>query len=265
MEKLSKFNSLNTVLPDAVMVTKVEELDHDLRLIDLDSSRPVLVIVGGASQLGEKDMGLLKQVFEKVIVPVAETCGAAVIDGATDAGVMRLIGQARSASAATFPLIGVAAVGTIILPNENISSTDAAPLEPNHTHFVFVPGSNWGDESPWIARVASVLADGAPSLTLVINGGEVTWKDVSCSVSAGRATLVLAGSGRTADLLAAALRGEPTDARGKTLAASGLLQAINIKTNFEGLAPLISELLSNGGNSNSRVPLSGSDVFVSNE
>ena len=33
-----------------------------------------------------------------------------------------------------------------------------AQFEPNHTHFVIVPGSDWGDESPWITWVASELA-----------------------------------------------------------------------------------------------------------
>ena len=40
---------------------------------------------------------------------------------------------------------------------------DASPLEPNHTHQVLVPGSSWGEESPWLADIATWLADRLPS------------------------------------------------------------------------------------------------------
>jgi hypothetical protein len=56
-----------------------------------------------------------------------------VIDGGTDAGVMQLIGRARAASGGRFPLIGVAAEGTVMVPGAGTSSPDATELEPNHT------------------------------------------------------------------------------------------------------------------------------------
>jgi hypothetical protein len=46
-------------------------------------------------------------------------------------------------------------------------------------------------------------------------------------VRAGRRVLVVAGSGRTADLLATALRGEAAGERARRLAASGLLSAVD--------------------------------------
>ena len=51
-------------------------------------------------------------------------------------------------------------------------------LEPHHTYFVIVPGDDWGAESPWIARTATVLAGAAPSITGLVNGGQIAYADV---------------------------------------------------------------------------------------
>ena len=149
-----------------------------------------------------------------------------MLDGGTNAGVMKLMGQARAEANGDFPLIGVAAVGTVAAPDANLTCTGATPLEPHHTHFVLIPGNRWGDESPWLGRTAAVLAGGAPSVTVLVNGGETSGEDVYQSVSAGRPVVVVGGSGRIADDLAAALAGESTDGRFEELVASGLLQGI---------------------------------------
>jgi hypothetical protein len=167
-----------------------------------------------------------------------------VVDGGTDAGVMRLMGRARSETRATFPLIGVAAIGTVTLPGASPPRPDAAPLEPNHTHFVLAPGSEWGDDSSWLARSASVLAEGAPSVTVVVNGGEHTWTDVSQSVRADRPVIAVSGSGRAADALANVLRGEAPDWRAKELAASGLVQAVDMAAGSDVLTRVIEKFLS---------------------
>jgi hypothetical protein len=159
---------------------------------------------------------------------MAESLGAAVVDGGTDAGVMQLMGQAHHQRNSTFPLVGVAATGTITLPSSSSSRHDAASLEPHHTHFVLVPGSEWGDESPWLARVASELVEGEPSVTIVVNGGETTWEDVKLSVEADRPVVVVSGSGRTADVLAGAPRGEEADERAQRLSESGLIETVEL-------------------------------------
>jgi hypothetical protein len=185
--------------------------------------------------------------FVKVLAPLAEELGASVVDGGTDVGVMQMMGQSRAEIAATFPLIGVTPVGKVALPDQIPSSSKLTALEPHHTHFVLIPGSNWGDESPWLARVASVLANGAPSVTVLVNGGEIAWKDVSENLKANRPLLVIAGSGRLADTLAATLRGEATDERAKELVASGLVQAIDLTESFDSLTRLINEMFSAQG------------------
>jgi len=239
--RVSFSNGLSSL---AIRVNRPAELPVALRKVGLHHSRPVLVLVGGAGKLSEAEMARLRPLFVDVLAPLAEAMGAFVANGGTDSGVMRLMGQARAQTRATFPLIGVAANGTVALPGARLPRPDAASLEPNHTHFVLVPGAEWGDDSPWLPRVVSVLAKGAPSVTVVINGGENTWKDVSQSVEAGRRVIAVAGSGRAADELVGTLRGEATDWRAKELVASGLVQAVDVAVNPNSLSEMVKQTLS---------------------
>jgi hypothetical protein len=247
MEKPFKIAISNELTASAIQVQPPDDLSTALRELALHSPRPVLVVVGGASKVSEADLSRLRLLFVKVLAPLAEELGASVVDGGTDVGVMKMMGQARAETAATFPLIGVTPVGKVALPDQIPSSSKLTALEPHHTHFVLVPGSNWGDESPWLARVASVLANGAPSVTVLVNGGEIAWKDVSENLKANRPLLVIAGSGRLADTLAAELRGEATDERAKELVASGLVQAIDLTESFDSLTRLLNKMFSAQG------------------
>jgi hypothetical protein len=238
------FNSGQTAL--AIRVNQQTELPNALQQIGLSDSRPVLVVVGGASNISEADFLRIQRLFVEVLAPIAETLGAYVVDGGTDAGVMRLMGEARTQIGAKFALVGVTPETKVTLPNQ-LETADSTPLEPNHTHFVLVPGSDWGDESPWISEVATVLASSAPSVTVLLNGGEITYKDAFFSVNTGRLVVAIAGSGRTADTLAAALVGKDTDHRAKELAKSGKLQYINlidIEQGIDNLGEIIKGLLS---------------------
>ncbi|MCJ8283655.1 MAG: hypothetical protein MJK14_28710 [Rivularia sp. ALOHA_DT_140] len=221
-----------------IRVDSPTDLSYAIDELNLDISRPVLVIIGGASKISESDLNRLRLLFIKVLAPLAEELGLSVVDGGTDAGVMQMIGQARGEIGATFPLIGVTPVGKIALPNQN-PPEDVTPLEPNHTHFVLIPGSEWGDESPWLVNVASAIANGCPSVAVLVNGGEISRKDVSENLKANRPVLAVAGSGRFADILIAALGGESSDSQAKELAASGLIKAIDLKDDFDNLTQSI--------------------------
>ncbi|MEH1970447.1 MULTISPECIES: hypothetical protein [unclassified Nostoc] len=233
------------------LATRVEqqaELPNALKEIGLGGSRPVLVVVGGASNISEVDFLRIQRLFVEDLAPIAETLGAYVVDGGTDAGIMRMMGAARTQIGAKFALVGVAPESKVALSNHSETAADLTLLEPNHSHFVLVPGNNWGDESPWISRTATVLANGAPSVTVLLNGGEITFQDAFSSVNTGRLVIVIAGSGRTADILTDALRGKATDERAKKLAKSGTLQyidLIDIESGVENLGKLIKDLLSN--------------------
>ena len=75
-------------------------------------------------------------------------------------------------------------------------------LEPHYSHFILVPGSEFGDESPWILDTATILSKGQQSVTLLINGGEVSRKDIDLSLENGRPVIALSRTGRLADELA---------------------------------------------------------------
>ena len=211
----------------AVPVDQRSDLSAALAALGLGAPRPVVVLVGGAGRMHARDLDRLRPLFEQGLVPGAERLGVVVIDGGTDAGVMRLIGRARTRAEATFPLVGVPAIGTVRFPGKRLGVRRRWPLDAHHTHFVLVPGAAWGDEAPWIARVATELAGGSPSVTVLVNGGRIAYTDVACSLHVGRPVLAVAGSGRTADQLARAVSGGPADERAIRLAASGLVEVIN--------------------------------------
>lgn len=209
-----------------VRVDRVGDLPDALAVLGLDPPRPVVVVVGGAAGLDRADRRRLRPLFEAGLAPVVDDLDAVVVDGGTRSGVMRVIGEARFRTGGQFPLVGVAAAGTIALVGDRPPRHDAARLDAHHTHFVVVPGATWGAEAPWIAQVASIVAGGAGSVTLVVNGGEIVYADVERSLDAGRPVLVVAGSGRAADELATAVRGDPADDRALALAASALVRVV---------------------------------------
>lgn len=207
-------------------VSAVQEIPAALDALMLRRGRPVLVLVGGAAGMDETYMDMLTTVLQKAVLPPLRDYGAAVVDGGTDCGVMRIIGRARAAAGGRFPLVGVAAEGTVMLEEGMPGASEAAKPEPNHTHLVLVPGANWGDESPWLADVADALADGGPSATVVVNGGKITYDDVAGSLARGRPVLVLAGTGRTADAIAEARSGLSVDPRAVQIATSALTHIV---------------------------------------
>jgi hypothetical protein len=188
----------------AIEVPSWQALPSALEAVGLSKSRPVLVLIGGACRLDPEDSNCLHHLFVDFLAPVVEELGITVIDGGTDAGVMRLIGRARSSINASFPLVGVVPVGKVQLPSANSLGKHA--LEPHHTHFILIPGLRWGDESRWIATIASLLSNDEKSLTLLINGGTIAFVDVQSSIAEGRPVMVMAGTGRLADQIAAAMQ-----------------------------------------------------------
>ena len=93
---------------------------------------------------------------------------------------------------------------------------------------------------------ATVLAGATRSITVLINGGQIAFADVERSVEAGRWVLVISGSGRTADVFAAALARVAGDTRSEALVDSGLLSSVRAGDAAD-LAALLGAVLTESG------------------
>ncbi len=161
--------------------------------------RPVLVVCGGASDLKGEQLLRTERTLGPVVTTAARLTGAAVIDGGTDAGVMRVVGGARSATDEMPVLIGVAPAGLVALPGE---PDNDARLEPHHSHIVLADCGAWGCETPLLVELASALAGGGALAMVVAGGGDVTRTEVTEASRHGWPIFVLTGTGGAADELA---------------------------------------------------------------
>jgi hypothetical protein len=215
------------------------DLERAVGALGVGGPRPAVAVVGGAGGLDETRMAELASLFTGTIAVVIRERGAVAVDGGTDSGVMRLLGRARAAGE-PFPLVGVAAKATVSYSGHSGSHPHAVALEPNHTHFVLVPGDDWGAEAPYLTGVASALAGACPSVTVLVNGGEISLEDARLSLAARRPVLVLAGTGRAADKIAAAVS-DPAgcgDSRVAALALSPLVRVIDVTDRTAAVARL---------------------------
>jgi hypothetical protein len=199
---------LNGHRAQALSLSDRQTVAQALEKMGMTSPQPTLVIIGGASLMSAESLNRLQRVFNQVLAPLAQELNLTVLDGGTDAGVIHLMGQARHQVGGNFPLIGVVPQGKAKLPNgagPPVADEGRYDLEPHHTQFFLIPGQEWGSESPWLAELATQIASHQPALTILINGGKISFTDLQVNLAEGRPMLVLAGSGRLADEVTAAL------------------------------------------------------------
>jgi len=181
------------------------ELTQAISKLHLENGYPVIVLIGGGI---DKEQAVVTQQAIQTISGIAEDMKALVICGGTDMGVMAEIGQARQKNNYKFPLVGVAPEALVTWPDGPRSvkflwwGKQRWQLEPHYSHFILVPGGKFGDESPWIVDAASILSIGHHSVTVLINGGEVSRKDIELSMWKGRPVIALSRTGRLADEIA---------------------------------------------------------------
>jgi len=77
-----------------------------------------------------------------------------------------------------------------------------------------------------LSDVATALSANAPSATLLINGGDISWRDAAHSLQANRPLIVLDGSGRAADAIAEAARCKGDDSMARAIAGSPLTRVV---------------------------------------
>jgi hypothetical protein len=187
-----------------VFPSERSDLARAISELQLDGSFPVIVLIGGEIDIRQAEA---TQRAIQTISSIAEELGAVILCGGTDMGVMAGIGQVRSQNHQSYPLIGIAPEELVSWPDGPHSTnfllwgTKRWQLEPHYSHFILVPGSQFGDESPWIIAAATILSKGQRSVTILINGGEVSRKDIDLSLENGRPVIALSRTGRLADEL----------------------------------------------------------------
>lgn len=189
----------------SVFPTERSNLAQAITELGLLSGYPVIVLIGG--EIDEKQADVTQRAIQ-VISKVADDLKAVVICGGTDMGIMAEMGQTRARNGYKFPLIGITPEELVTWPGGPHSGKFLGwgdkrwQLEPHYSHFILVPGSEFGDESPWIVEAATLLSKEHRSVTVLINGGEVSRKDIELSLENGRPVIALSHSGRLADELA---------------------------------------------------------------
>lgn len=184
---------------------KNSELPQAISELQLQGHYPVIVLIGG--EIDKKHAAVTQQAVQ-TISSIAEDLGAVVICGGTNMGIMSEIGHTRRRNHHKFPLIGIAPAELVTWPQGPKSTKilwwgkERWPLEPHYSHFILVPGNAFGDESPWIVDTATLLSQNQQSVTILINGGEVSRKDIELSLQHGRRVIALSHTGRLADELA---------------------------------------------------------------
>lgn len=163
---------------------------------------PVIVLIGG--EIDAQQVDITRRSIE-AISRTASDLNAVVIASGTDTGVMSEIGKLRSRHQYKFPLIGITPEELVTWPSGPRSAKflgwgeKRMQLEPHCSHFILVPGNQFGDESAWIIDAATILAKDRPSMTILIGGGEESRKDIELSLEIGRRVIVLSRTGHLAD------------------------------------------------------------------
>lgn len=189
----------------AVFPNERSNLAEALSELGLKDYYPAIVLIG------DEIDGQPAVVTQRALEAVARTAAdmqAVLICRGTDMGIMAQIGQVSWRHGYKFPLIGVTPDELVTWPGGPHNpkflwlGKQRWQLESHHSHFILVPGSQFGDESPWISDAATLLSRGHQSVTVLINGGDVSRKDMELSLKSGRPVIVLSRTGGLADELA---------------------------------------------------------------
>lgn len=207
------------------------DLGRALRAMGLTTGVPTIVPLGNGSRPAH--LARLGPLLEKVVVAVAESLDATVVDDGGPGGLAEVLGAARRRKKAGFPMVGVASDGA-----------GAEDLDAEHTHFVLVPADHGAGVARWVAAVATASAGGNRSVAIAAAGGEPAWEAVAAHARAGRLVMAVARTGGVADQLAAACAGQAADPRARALADSGQIFAVDPAAGATKVAGILKGALS---------------------
>ncbi len=171
-----------------------------LAALDLPPYTGTVVVHGGAGGMALDLLDTVRHFLVTALVPLAQKQRLLVIDGATQSGVARILGEACQQFGSSFPLLGVTPHRFALYPGGPPLDEQRIALNPSHTHLIFVDGDDFGSESPMITGL--LQASGKPGIALVINGGQIVLNEVKRHAALGNPIVTVRGTGRTADKLA---------------------------------------------------------------
>jgi len=202
-----KFGNGNAASLGEARLENANDIIARMGLTPPADGRPVIVVGGGADGLTGAELDRASAVLGAAVAKAAQVTGAAVVDGGTSAGVMRLIGLARTRWPRSLPaLVGVAPAGMAIYPGQkrfDLSNPppDSAALEENHSHFILADSDQWGSETGLMIDVAEKLAGAGRVAMVMAGGGEVARSEAAEVTRRGWPVFVIAGTGDLADSL----------------------------------------------------------------
>ncbi len=180
--------------------------EQALDALQLPSFQATVAVHGGAGNMEVELYDAVRELLVTGLAPLAQAHQWLIIDGATETGVAHILGAARAAIGGTYPLVGVMPHRRAQYPGGPENGTERLPLNPQHSHFIFVEGEDFGVESALF--VGLLRASGAPGVALIINGGEIVYDEVKRHAAQDNTLIVVRGSGRIADKLADATSDE---------------------------------------------------------
>ena len=157
--------------------------------------------------------------FDRGLIGAATAAKAWLITSGSNAGVMRLVGDAVRKHEVSVPLIGIFPWGTTncrerlddaigkVAPygKATPASRDGAPLNRDHTHFILVDsgaenGAAWGTEIALRSELEATISNtkGVPIVQLVVQGGPGTLATVESIALEGKPIVILTNSGGAA-------------------------------------------------------------------
>jgi hypothetical protein len=212
---------------DARRIAQAVEVEPDaspaeaLAALRLPPVKGVIVMHGGAGGMDPVLVNQVRRFLEASVARFADEHRILVIDGGTRSGSMQAMGEARRRARGTYPLLGVCPHGVVGYPNGPALDGERVPLEPSHSHFIFVDSDEFGAESDLM--VGLLQATGKPGLALIVNGGNIVAKEALAHARAGNPLVTVRGSGRVADELA-----DPNSERRAALPPGTRLEIANL-------------------------------------
>lgn len=188
-----------------------------LDALKIPTPKNLILLSGGAGKMDNTQNARLTQLFSRGIAEVAAETQSLLLGGGTQSGVMAMLGEGVAARGHKTPILGVSPFAKVNFPDKTMppQGEDCAILDPNHTHFVLVDSGcdsnelNWGCETDLMYQLAELYNKTLPALTILVNGGTICKKEILHSVRLNMPIIIVQGSGRFADELAACEQNPP--------------------------------------------------------